>query len=227
MKYTGKTGEYLELVDLSIAHRELLENAAPTQLSLVWFRSGESNITIDHKSYQFVANDILCFTDFHQLKVESLGEAQLLRWNKPFYCIINHDSEVGCKGVLFYGASDLPVIHPPPSDQDVFSTVWKMLEFEMKSQDSLQGEMLQMMLKRILILCTRMYKEQEDWTQVKEPSRDLIREYHFLVEKHFKSKHTVADYAELLYKSPKTLSNLFKQMGSKSPLQYIKDRKMP
>jgi len=36
----------------------------------------------------------------------------------------------------------------------------------------------------------------------------------------------VADYAEILHKSPKTLSNLFKKIGSKSPSQYIKDRKM-
>jgi len=47
-----------------------------------------------------------------------------------------------------------------------------------------------------------------------------------LVEQHFKTKHTVAEYAELLYKSPKTLSNIFLKMGSKTPLQYIQERKL-
>ena len=226
MKYTGKTGEYLELVHLNAENQHLLEEVGPTQLSLIWFQSGETRLRIDHETLSFQKNDILCLTEFHQVQIESLGQVKLLRWNKPFYCVLNHDSEVGCKGILFYGASDLPFIQPPQADLEVFSTVWKMLEYEMQSQDSLQREMLQMMLKRILILTTRMYKEQNDWTKVKEPGHDLIREYHFLVEKHFKNKHTVADYAEMLYKSPKTLSNLFKQMGSKSPLQYIKDRKM-
>jgi AraC-like DNA-binding protein len=36
----------------------------------------------------------------------------------------------------------------------------------------------------------------------------------------------VAEYANLLNKSPKTISNVFAILGTKSPLQYIQDRKM-
>ena len=36
----------------------------------------------------------------------------------------------------------------------------------------------------------------------------------------------VADYAELLHRSPKTLSNLFAQISPKTPLQIINERKM-
>ena len=82
------------------------------------------------------------------------------------------------------------------------------------------------MLKRILIVSLRMYKEQTELHHVELKQIDIIREYNFLVEQYYKEKHTVADYAELLNKSPKTLSNLFKKIGSKSPSQYIKDRKM-
>ena len=49
---------------------------------------------------------------------------------------------------------------------------------------------------------------------------------HFLVEQHFKTKHTVKEYADLLYKSPKTLSNIFSQISNKSPLQIIHERKL-
>jgi hypothetical protein len=35
---------------------------------------------------------------------------------------------------------------------------------EMVSKDDLQNDMLQMMLKRLLILCTRVYKEQTELT---------------------------------------------------------------
>jgi AraC-like DNA-binding protein len=49
---------------------------------------------------------------------------------------------------------------------------------------------------------------------------DIVREYN-LVESNFKTKHQVADYAEMLNKSPKTLSNLFKKYNEKSPLQVI------
>ncbi|MEN8765624.1 helix-turn-helix domain-containing protein, partial [Wenyingzhuangia sp.] len=36
----------------------------------------------------------------------------------------------------------------------------------------------------------------------------------------------VSDYADLLNKSPKTLSNIFQKQSSKSPLQFIQDRKI-
>ena len=45
-----------------------------------------------------------------------------------------------------------------------------------------------------------------------------------LVEGHFREKHKVIDYAELLNKSPKTLSNLFTKYNNKTPLQVISDR---
>ena len=47
-----------------------------------------------------------------------------------------------------------------------------------------------------------------------------------MVEKHFKTKHTVAEYAGILNKSPKTIYNIFSKLNSKSALQYIQERKM-
>jgi AraC-like DNA-binding protein len=47
-----------------------------------------------------------------------------------------------------------------------------------------------------------------------------------LVEQHFKTKHSVAEYAQLLNKSPKTVYNIFSKKGAKNPLRYIQERKM-
>ena len=82
-----------------------------------------------------------------------------------------------------------------------------------------------MMLKRFLILCVRLYKKQCR-LQADGPKLDLIREYNFLVEKHYREKHSVADYAEMLNRSPKTLANQFKKMSDQSPLEYIQNRRM-
>ena len=95
----------------------------------------------------------------------------------------------------------------------------------MHSKDGLQIGMLQMMLKRYLILSTRLYKEQHQFSEIKKDN-DIIREFNFLVEQNFKTKHTVIEYAELLNKSPKTISNIFSKINSKSPLKYIQERIM-
>ena len=59
-----------------------------------------------------------------------------------------------------------------------------------------------------------------------ESESDLVRDFNFLVENHFKTKHNLADYAELLNKSPKTISNVFSKIGTKPPSQFIQERKM-
>lgn len=226
MRYKGKTNEFFEVAYLTDDQHESLGQFKLNELCLLWFQEDNNQLIIDGTAYSFNKNDILCLTEFNKIEVQQLSSTRLLKWNRHFYCVVTNDSEVGCKGILFYGAIGLPIIHSSEKEIETLTTVWKMLELEMASYDNLQEEMLQMMLKRIVILCTRMYKNQTDYKKVDHHNVDIIREYNFLVEQHFKEKHTVAEYAELLFKSPKTLSNLFKKLGNKTPLQFIQDRKM-
>jgi AraC-like DNA-binding protein len=226
MNYTGKNGEYFEVVNVTHDNCDLLKASKPNELSLLWFTTDANKLVIDSSPYTFNTNDILCVTEFYKIDIEKINGLKLLRFNKPFYCILNHDSEVGCKGLLYYGSPNLPILNTYKEDILVLKAVWKVLCMEMESKDELQLEMLQMMLKRILILCTRIYKSQLTLETVENSSSDLIRDFNFLVETHFKTKHSVADYAELLNKSPKTLSNLFKKFGNTTPLQFIQDRLM-
>lgn len=226
MKFEGKNKEYIEIVDIDKGNCELLNGSKPSELSLLWFTADDNEVNIDQVNYWFNKNDIVSLTEFHTVEAKSIRGLKLIRWNRPFYCIVDHDSEVSCKGILYYGASVVPVIRPDDADIELLDTVLKMFLIEMESRDNLQLEMLQMMLKRLLILCTRIYKSQKEFYQTDQISVDIIREYNYLVEMHFREKHSVKDYAEMLNKSPKTLSNLFKKNGSTTPLQYIKKRIM-
>jgi AraC-like DNA-binding protein len=133
---------------------------------------------------------------------------------------------VSCKGLLFYGANQLPYFQIPEEEMEKFETFWRMFQIEMQSKDDLQLEMLQMMLKRFIILCTRIYKSQMNFTRLEFKEVDLVREFQFLVEQHFKIKHSVQEYADLLNKSIKTLANTFSKVSDKSPLQIIHERKL-
>ncbi|MEM6964985.1 MAG: AraC family transcriptional regulator [Bacteroidota bacterium] len=225
MKFIGNTEEYLHLTHITTANRHLLKEVVDSSLSVLWFESGGTQLVIDGIAYTFEKNQIIFLTPFHQIKIQQVSNIRLLRFNKPFYCILDHDHEVGCKGMLFFGASELPIIRLPEEELEKFETVWKMFVIEMDSSDNLQIEMLQMMLKRYLILCTRLYKSQKQ-SSIKKYESDLIRTFNLLVEEHFKTKHTVAEYAALLHKSPKTLSNVFSKIGKKTPLRFIQERKM-
>ena len=224
MRYLGETGEFFELQRINSTNCTPLNEQLNDTLRLLWFTSDNNEVRIDGAPYIFNTNDIVCLTQFHSLKYEFVHTVNLLRFNRPFYCILDHDSEVGCKGILYYGASNVPVIYPDSMEVEILETAWKMASLEFEMNDNLQLEMLQMMLKRILILCTRIYKKQENLEQLTTSQNDLVRNFNYLVESHFRKKHAVADYADLLYKSPKTVSNVFKKLGEKSPLQFIQDR---
>ncbi len=225
MKFIGNAEEYLHLELLKSENCSVLKEVIESSLTILWFQEDENYLVIDGKEQCFKKNEIVFLTEFHRIEVVKINTIRFLRFNRSFYCILDHDVEVSCKGALFFGASQVPVIKLSKEDFEKFETLWKMFLIEMDSDDSLQIGMLQMMLKRYLILGTRIYKQQKNYPVDKESS-DIIREFNFLVEEHFREKHTVAEYAALLFKSPKTLSNLFSKQRAKTPLQYIHDRRI-
>lgn len=224
MLFEGKSKEYLLVEEVSDVNCFLLKQSISDGLTLIWITEDETILLIDGKEHIFEKNQIVCTTEFHKVNVKKVGKINLIRFNRPFYCILDHDDEVSCKGLLFFGATQLPIITLPAEEIEKYEILWRMLSMEMDSKDNLQLDMLQMMIKRLLILCTRVYKSQENYTKLETISSDVIREYNFLVEEHFRTKHTVSEYADLLFKSPKTLSNLFAKLGEKTPLEYIKER---
>lgn len=223
MQFTGSAEELLMLKEISPDNCYLLKETSASALSIVWNREEGTHLIIDNVDYYLEKNQMIFLTEFHHVQNKKVGQLRLVRFNRAFYCISDHDSEVGCRGLLFFGAADVPSIQIPEEEVEKFETLWRMFELEMGSHDRLQIEMLQMMLKRLVILCTRLHKEQND-PQADTETHDLIRQFNYLVEGHFKTKHTVAEYAGLMFKSPKTLSNYFAKHNQRSPLQTIQDR---
>ena len=72
--------------------------------------------------------------------------------------------------------------------------------------DNLQEEMLRIILKRFIITCTRIAREKCGVTPEQEKAFDIVRRFYILVDQHFREKKQVQDYADLLFRSPKTLS---------------------
>lgn len=225
MKFVGTNQECIELLDLNQDSKEKILENVDGALSILWFQEDDNTLEIDSIKYKFQKNELICLTNFHKVKINQLNNTKFLRFNVPFYCIVNHDSEVGCKGILFYGSKSTPRIDiSTEGDLAILELSWQSLESEMNSKDNLQLEMLQMLLKRILIILTRKYKNQENFSELPKLQSDIIREFNYLVESHFREKHSVSEYATLLNKSPKTLSNMFGKLHDRSPLQLIQNR---
>ena len=225
MIFKGQNAEYVEIKEYKAGEYIHFDQDLIYPLTFVWIKGQNAEITFDGVSYSLENNTILSLSAFHKVEFTRLDSARFIKFNKEFYCVLNHDSEVSCKGILFFSSHQMPFFKIPEEEVEKFELFWKTFELEMRSKDELQLEMLQMMLKRFIILCTRIYKSQTKLDTLKDQEVNLVRDFHFLVEQHFKTKHSVGDYADLLFKSPKTLSNLFSKVSDKSPLQIIHERK--
>ena len=180
-------------------------------------------VIIDGIAYEFPSHTILPLFSNQSFSFENPNDIIAWQYNREFYCIIDHDKEVGCVGFLFLGSFGNLFINLDPLHQQKLTTLKNIFIEEFKTSDTIQTDMLQMLLKRLIIITTRLAKEQFA-DQLPENKFDLIRQYNMLVEKKFREEHEVQFYANELNKSPKTLSNLFARLNHKSPLKIIHDR---
>lgn len=224
MIFQGKNSEFLMLQTVKSGDIILFDKTLNAPLIIVWTRDEETIIEFEGRNITLPKNTIICLTHFFEIKFVSMNSACMIKFNREFYCVLDHDAEVGCKGILFFGANQVPYFQIQNEEIEKFETVWKMFQIEIETKDDMQLEMLQTMLKRFLILCTRVYKYQNKLSPLQLEEADIVREFSYQVEQQFKTIHSVSDYANLLNKSPKTLSNLFAKVSSKSPLQIIHDR---
>lgn len=158
--------------------------------------------------------------------INTIDEAYyMIEFNSAFYCLELHDKEISCNGLLFGATPIIPLLNCNTSEAKENNDLVNMMLKEFEHNDNTQGDMLRLLLKRLIIICVRIGRSQLfSNSEPQLEDTDVIRNFQSLVEKHFKEKHKVADYADLMFKSPKTLSNTFKKLGSPSPLQIIQER---
>lgn len=196
-----------------------------TLYKFIWVQSGTLTLEIDHIPMRLEKDEIVTLTPLHHLEVKEVDGGYLtFVFNSNFYCIYGHDNEVSCNGFLFYGSSQVMRLALSAGQSSNLHDIVRIFRQESVIHDNLQEEMLRIVLKRFIITCTRIARQRFGVGQEKEKTFDIIRQYYVLVDRHFKEKKQVQDYADILCRSPKTLSNLFSTCGLPSPLRVIHDR---
>ena len=210
--------------DIKINENRFSVNAG--NITILWNRNDTATeLEVDGLRVQLLPNQLVTTTYLQKISYENSNlPLTAFLFNREFYCISDHDSEVSCNGILFFGTQDLPIVTIPEEQKRKFETLYEVFIDEFTTPDKIQGDMLQMLLKRLIIICTRLAKDQLIVKKLDNEQIDVVRKFNVLVDTHYKTKRKVSDYADLLFKSPKTLSNLFALYNQKSPQQIILER---
>ncbi len=169
-------------------------------------------------------HQVLFSTTVNVLEIPKNCGITAIVFNREFYCVRDHDHEVSCNGMLFFGSSKPPIITLSDKEIKSFETMLSVFMEEFETADLVQGEMLRVMLKRLLIKSTRLVSKMKGIEELSSSQTGLMRKFHILVEQNFREKHQATDYAELLFKSSKTISSIFKNAGYSTPLTIINER---
>ncbi|WP_289293742.1 MULTISPECIES: AraC family transcriptional regulator [Bacteroides] len=222
-QYNTKLKGKLVLTDSYHTDKALLKEKS--LYKFIWVRNGSITLEIDHQEVILVPNEVISLSNLQHLEFKSIdGDYLTLLFNSNFYCIYGNDHEVSCSGFLFNGSSHVIRFVLDDAEQKLLNDIADTLSKEFSVSDNLQEEMLRIQLKRFIIQSTRIARRRLNITQEKEYSFEIIRQFFILVDTHYREKKQVQDYADMLHKSPKTLSNIFSACKLPSPLRVIHER---
>ena len=193
----------------------------------VLFLPRQSKIQVDFQEFQ-ISTDSLLFINpkviVKPIETEFGGEI-LLHFNRDFYCIEIHDQEVACDGILYNNVFEIPFIQLNDVQSTDIQNIIREIQSEMKDEDANTEEMLRILLKLIILKSTRIWKQQHLLSENDQQSDvQFLRKFSKLVEQHYKTHHTVADYAEMLFLTPKNLSKKIGLLSKDTPNDIIKNR---
>lgn len=196
------------------------------QILTIALNNGNSqNMIINGIKYFFPAESIVPLLSGEVFEFEKPEQITAWQYNRDFYCLVDTYHEISCIGLLFFGFSGNIFLQLDDIHHQKITNLKQMFIEEFKTRDTIQSDMLQMLLKQLVIIITRLAKEQYINQKIFENDKfDLIRQYNVLVDKNYKKEHQVQFYAGLLNRSPKTLNHLFAQYNYRPPSQIIQDR---
>lgn len=222
--------DHYKRLGLEVFSEENLENFNGSRFSSdikVFFIPSGYELTVDFNHYKTKKPSLFFLTNQHLSIQKGKDESILLFYNRDFYCIQIHDKEVACDGLLFHNVFEIPYVKLDNSEATLIKSLFQNIQDELEGKDSSAEEMIRTYVKQIIIRATRKWKKQNldnDTLRIPGSELDIFRDFSRHLEIHFREKHNVADYAELLHIAPKTLTHKFKNLKLESPNQFIINR---
>jgi AraC-like DNA-binding protein len=196
-----------------------------TLYKFIWIVEGEVELIVNHEHLTFHAGEIVSLSYLHHLKMGMVnGYYRVMLFNDRFYHIADHDSEVFCNGLLFNGSLNVVSFRVSQEDVPKLDQITDVFLEEVAVRDSMQDEMLRIVLKRAIIICCRLARNKHGILPHRCVRFEIMRKFYALVDEHFREKKQVQDYADMLHKSSKTLANILSFYHQPSAIKVIHNR---
>lgn len=196
--------------------------------TILWIQAGRGTFQADLTEHRFVGPALLFFNPYQTFSLAAGASLNgvCIQFHANFFCIETHHEAVGCNGVLFHDLYGQPWLRLDAPRAAEFNELVAQMEREFRSSGLAQGEVLVSLLKLFLIKATRLKLEHQQLAAsapatVRPPVLESLTQ---LLEQHFRTKHTPAEYAASLHMTPKALGKLVKLHWGRTLTELIRER---
>jgi len=197
--------------------------------SLIWVTNGKGKLKADFTDYEFAENSLFAFAPYqpYMFATDKPIKGIAIYFHPEFFCIYKHHKEVSSNGLLYNNIYQPPFVKVEEATAITFQILCDHIKAEMQNPELAQYELLVSYLKIFLINAARLKRQQqpgisETTKSNKEPF--ILQKLKDAIENNFKTKHSPAEYAEILYMSPKALAKITKSHFNKTLSSLITER---
>lgn len=195
---------------------------------IIWFKETGGYHAIDLQQYPVKANTLFFLSpgQVHHFDGETLHKGIVVKFCTDFLKEEKDNDDVFIKYNVFNAFDTTPYCVITDETAEQLQFIINKMEEE-KKRDGAFGhlDMLRSLVKIFLIqICRKGIKNEVLSANRMKASHQLYMQFRKLLEKKYKKMHVVADYAQELNVSVKTLANSVNEYSGKSPLAFINDR---
>lgn len=196
--------------------------------SIILILEGNGRLKADFADYRIAKGMMLFLSPFQPFMIEGgMLKGVMINFHPDFFCIFRHQSELASDGILFNNPKDPPFFNIPENERSAICITIEQIRVEMLFGGLAQHDLLVAYLKILLIKAIRI-KLQKNATSLPlnkgAADAKILRQLLKMIELHFKTKHGVGEYAELLNISIKSLGRIVKNHFQKTLTEIISER---
>ncbi len=197
--------------------------------SLIWVTRGSGKVKADFSEYSFQENTLFAFAIYQPFMFLADGKIEgiALQFHPDFFCIHKHQQEVACNGVLFNNIYNPPYVLIDEATAALLNNILEQVKAEMQNPALAQYELLISYLKIFLINASRLKTSQQPDVALAVANTEepfILQKLKDYIEQHYKTKHAVSNYADMLNISHKALAKITKTHFNKTLTNMIAER---
>jgi len=192
---------------------------------MIWLLKGQATLRVDMQEYTIANNTIFYLkpNEAHQFQPQTGMEGFVFSFTDSFLSAGEYDFDMAAQATLFQLFTEHRTLNIGHEiEEDMKEIILKMIK-EFESQYANKMELLKRYFKILLIYLTRTLEEN---FQVTEQSREteLVKNFMRLLDRNFKEKKMVAEYAEQLLVTPNYLNRIVKKITGFPAGHQIRER---